>query len=268
MRAAPPLRAERNVITMTKKEFGQIRARAIINKMIDGVEVSVRYDEAAPEVTNEEARVYVMRGRRREPAKTLSYVKVEVRKEDIRLSYSYKEKPYECIPRIQPEVEQGSNRRFYATYCPYGITTISEEDVAYSFPSKAERDVWVNEDKDPFNPTRCGESLSEIKRRKLRIRPTEELYLQEANGIADWYEEHYPLLKGFGGKDSDSNEPWFDKPFEIVRRGTLADGWSLEQLPIWHVRITEPGFEETPGVFGVYAYEIFATPENLAAGRE
>lgn len=163
---------------------------------------------------------------------------------------------------------QKTNRRFYATYCSYGITTISEGDVAYSFPNKAERDAWVNEEKDPFNPTRCSESLSEIKRRKLRIVPAEELYLQEANGIADWYEEHYPLLKGFGGKDSDPNEPWFNKPFEIVRRGTLADGWSLDQLPIWHVRIIEPGFEEIPGVFGVYAYEIFATPENLAAGRE
>lgn len=64
---------------------------------------------------------------------------------------------------------QKTNRRYYAMHCPYGIRSLSEGDVAYSFPSKAERDAWVEAEIYDVDPTRCAETLKNIKRRKLPI---------------------------------------------------------------------------------------------------
>lgn len=33
---------------------------------------------------------------------------------------------------------------FYAEFCPYGITTISDGDRLVQFPTKRERDEWVS----------------------------------------------------------------------------------------------------------------------------
>lgn len=120
-------------------------ALCITNKMIDGVKVSVRYDVAVPEVTNEEARAYVMRGRRREPTKTLSYVRVDVREEDIRLSYSYEEKPYECIPRIQPEVVQSDeSNEFHCPKCKAPIDEVEMREVV-TLEVQPDGTFWIDQ---------------------------------------------------------------------------------------------------------------------------
>lgn len=84
---------------MKAQDKDWIAEGSISKKMIDKVLVRVHYDVAAPEVTDEEARVYIQRGRVRDPVKTLSSVKVEIGQERVRLEYFYQEKNSETIKR-------------------------------------------------------------------------------------------------------------------------------------------------------------------------
>lgn len=130
---------------MAEEMKGSISALSIAQKTIDGVKVLIRYDVEAPEVTDEKARAYVACGRRRKPAKTLSSVVVVVRKEDIRLSYFYKEKPYECILHIQPEeVQSDEANEFHCPSCGAPIEEIEMREVV-TLKVHPDGTFWTNE---------------------------------------------------------------------------------------------------------------------------
>lgn len=66
-------------------------------------------------------------------------------------------------------------KRYYAMCSPYGVQTLSDCDEAYSFPTEEERDAWVRNEPDPFNPTRSICDPQDLIRRKIRAHRIEDI---------------------------------------------------------------------------------------------